>query len=249
MNKNFTDRKSRSIKKCSITAAAMVCAFFVFLGCDRQSRYKVLTFFFEGVPDPNAVRAKAAVSVSTGIDENTKTIIIEKPKTPAELALYKQKHHSRHKFLKDCDKCHEGGLRTGIKELRQPMPDLCYSCHKDFSRLGKYLHGPINVGECVFCHDLHGTLYIKLQKEPQPKLCYNCHRRESISEIENHKKVLDLICTECHDPHVSSLPKMMKKDAVSFAEMIPADPNDTDSVPADPNNTDLGEDTNTIIIE
>lgn len=238
MSKNFSDKKSRSIKKRSMTAAAVACAVvFVFLGCDRQSRYEILTFFFEGVPpldgDPNAVGVTAS-STHTENGEDTTTVIIEKPKTPAEIAFSIQKHHSSHKILKDCDKCHEGSLSSGRRELRKPLPDMCYSCHKDFSRSGKYLHGPINVGECVFCHDPHRSSFVKLQKDPQPKLCYNCHRRESISEIKNHEKVLDLICTNCHDPHASSQPKLLKPNAVTFN---------------DPNQTDSGEDTNTVIIE
>jgi predicted CXXCH cytochrome family protein len=228
MSKNSTDIKSNSNKSNrSLVATAFVCAFiFVFLGCDRQARHNILTFFFEGVPpldgDPNG-QSFTSVVTSGGTVYESIPVIPEIPKTPEELALLSESHSSKHKFLRDCAKCHAGSMSSGRRELRKSMPGLCYSCHKDFSNKGDFLHGPLNVGACIICHDPHQSKYVNLQKDPQPKLCYRCHTRQEIRSIVDHEKILELKCTNCHDPHVSSLPKLLK--AITIDQ---GDPNETD---------------------
>ena len=121
-----------------------------------------------------------------------------------------QKIASRHQFVKDCAACHTGGLSSGRQELRESLPELCYSCHADLYQEGDSLHGPLNVGECLFCHDPHQSAYVRLQKTPQPQLCYQCHQRSDIAVIPGHQDRLEGVCTDCHDPHGSSQPALLK---------------------------------------
>jgi len=193
---------------------AMVAGIVLFcaIGCDRESRYKVLTFFFEGVPEPGAKKARRWVS-----DANTVTMTNAQLRDQqkdgnraAPVDKLGQRLSSRHDFSRECDKCHTGGMTSGHQELRAPLPDLCYSCHSDLHQKGDYLHGPLYVGECVFCHEPHSSGFIHLQKAPQPDLCLRCHQESDLVLIPGHREALQGVCTDCHDPHGSSVPKLLR---------------------------------------
>ncbi len=176
-------------------------------GCDRGSRHKVLTFFFEGVPPLDADRQAA----------DTEATVKESPAVADEklAGVSRQVSASRHEAGNDCQQCHleQGGWDE--KRLAEPLPDLCYSCHTDYGNAGGFLHGPIAAGECVFCHDPHRTKYVHLQKAPQPKLCYQCHLQEDIESIADHQDEQHQICTECHDPHMGSTRNLLKSQLES----------------------------------
>lgn len=231
MSKYSTDIKSSSKKnKRLLIATAFVCAIvFIFLGCDRETRHQVLTFFFEGVPpldgDPNEASGLSLVRTVVA-EDGTSTMVPVIHKTPEELAILEQSHSSKHKIIKDCDKCHEGNMRSGRTQLKKTMPDLCYTCHKNLGRLGGKLHGPFAVGACIFCHEPHRSKYVHLQKYPQPELCYRCHKQQEILNIKDHEKMIKQICTNCHDPHASLLPKLLKPVTVTET-----DPNETELNP------------------
>ena len=182
---------------------------FCMIGCDREARYKVLTFFFEGVPEPGANKrgADANFVSMTNVQklhldrDGTRTVQVDK---------LGQKFASRHDFSRDCAQCHTGSMGSGRQELRAPLPEMCYSCHGDLHKEGDYLHGPLYVGECVFCHDPHSSAFVHLQKAPQPDLCFRCHQKADVVLIPGHREALNGVCTVCHDPHGSSVPKLLK---------------------------------------
>lgn len=173
-------------------------------GCTDETRHKILTFFFEGVP-PVGGEVQSAEMVRTP-DDPSKPTAEEKPvsERPKQFRIVKHKP--------DCNKCHIGGMNSGQRELVEAMPYLCYSCHTNYHEAGAYLHGPVSVGDCVFCHDPHRSKYIHLQKAPQPKLCYQCHVTANMALIPGHLQMqdTDTICTNCHDPHVSSKRYLLK---------------------------------------
>src|SRR3954463_6769787 len=53
-NARFTHRRWRG--SCHL-AASLLCLLALFAGCSTEKRYKVLSFFFDGVPNPNAPAA------------------------------------------------------------------------------------------------------------------------------------------------------------------------------------------------
>ena len=189
------------------------------IGCDQNARYKVLTFFFEGVPKPGEERPRSSWTANqdntsteqmNDLDkEDGRTVVGEKQG---------QKRPSRHDFSRDCAQCHTGGLTSGRQELRTPLPELCYSCHLDLTQGDDYLHGPLNVGECVFCHDPHQSAFIHLQRAPQPDLCYRCHLQDDIALIPGHDLALEGICTNCHEPHGGTGPMLLKATRVRQAD-------------------------------
>ena len=186
-------------------------------GCDQTTRYKILTFFFEGVPPPGSRERARALANKRSSEEST-DVTTAKDKT---VRVTKRIRSSRHAPVRDCSKCHRGSIRKREKQLIEPIPDLCYSCHKvDYYR-NPYVHGPVAVGACLFCHDPHQSGFLHLQKASQPDLCYQCHLRQDIQEIPGHQETKDVICTKCHDPHSSS-----KKKLIISRDKPRSDPND-----------------------
>lgn len=175
---------------------------FVFVGCDSVARHKVLTFFFEGVPPLGAKKRvkRKAVTVEKPVDTGV-----------AEVDVLRQRVSSKHSPSRDdnCGQCHLDGSRSRDRLVNAP-PDLCYSCHTNYSDSSGYLHGPIAAGACVFCHGPHTTKFVHLQKKPQPKLCYQCHQQEDIALVTDHQDKQHEICTKCHDPHAGSRSDFLK---------------------------------------
>jgi predicted CXXCH cytochrome family protein len=162
-----------------LLTSVLVVAFLA--GCEARTRYRVLSFFFDGVPDPDKV---AALAAAAGKDAG------EKKARP----IYRS--HGPYE-AKMCEACHQRGTNT----LSLPMEELCFKCHTLDIRK-KYLHGPVAVGGCRVCHEPHGSgrLFL-LVSEPQ-KFCFHCHDEKMVSGNEAHKGV-DAPCTTCHDAHSS----------------------------------------------
>ncbi len=204
---------------CSMILGGVVLGMAV--GCDRDARYKILTFFFEGVPpldsDSSAAKIKITKTITkkTGAEYQTETVVKERL-----TRLSKQKRASKHKEVRDCSGCHVGKFGSGRRALIKALPDLCYSCHTNYHDAGGYLHAPVRVGDCVVCHDAHQSMYVHLQKAALPQLCLQCHLPEDMKTIEDHEDKLESICTDCHDPHTSSMRKLLKPP-----EQLENDPN------------------------
>jgi predicted CXXCH cytochrome family protein len=193
---------------------------FIFAGCDRQARHKVLTFFFEGVPPLDSSR-RVVQTEDGGITVYEGQEVVFDEQAIRKLA---QNQGSKHESVGECNKCHIGGTSTGQRKMAKPLPDLCYSCHEKFETLSGFPHGPIVVGDCVFCHDAHQSRYVNLQKAPQPELCYLCHRSEDMSDIIEHQEKEKIICTDCHDPHTGTTMMRLKS-----TEETKSDPNIVES--------------------
>ncbi len=86
-------------------------------------------------------------------------------------------------------------------------------CHPTIAK-GKYVHGPVSVGDCRACH----TLVPKEKHKFQPtknvgELCYTCHEPIEKKPVM-HKPVLDGQCTSCHNPHASDQQFMVRTSPV-----------------------------------
>ena len=228
----YTGIPKPGIVLCLITAGVIMSALVV-SSCSREGRHKALTFFFEGVPDLDGPgQGRLRITRTTNVDLLSSATLRRKMG-----GVLSQKAGSIHAAARDCNACHAGTMNQRQRELIKPLPELCYSCHKNYETAGVYLHGPIAVGACVFCHDPHQSAYIYLQRARLPDLCYRCHTRQDIATIAGHADNPDVICTKCHDPHVSSMKKLLKP-----AAKLMADPNSVDSVEMpkeDPNTVNL----------
>lgn len=169
-----------------VLTSVLIVAFLT--GCEARTRYKVLSFFFDGVPDPDKV---AALATDRGKEAGGK----------APRPLYRG--HGPYE-ARMCDACHLRATNT----LSLPIEELCFKCHALDIRK-KYLHGPVGVGGCRVCHEPHGSgRPFLLVSEPQ-KFCFYCHDEKMVSGNEVHKGV-DAPCTACHDAHSSDSRFLLK---------------------------------------
>jgi len=213
-------------------------------GCDRQSRHKMLTVFFTGVPpleeEQNAAAAKDKTPQTKG-----------KPAPPP--ALYEHPLTAS----RQCSVCHRSTANFsmfGVKgqqpvvtfrkgmvspgPLVRPRQELCIGCHKDKSAAealarGLRLHPTSAKGDCYACHDPHqsNNPYILLAKPQQ--ICLPCHQDPKTMELAAHKVPGE--CLGCHNPHMGKDRKLLTKDYREVrqpAGTLPGYPAVPDNLPA-----------------
>lgn len=98
-------------------------------------------------------------------------------------------------------------LSARSKIMRSPVPDLCFSCHKDIrSQTLRSSHHPIREGKtmCSDCHQPHGSFGPKMVRANSiNELCYKCHAEKRGPFMVEHPPVTEN-CSNCHTPHGSN---------------------------------------------
>ena len=156
-------------------------------GCDKYARYRVLKFFFDGVPNPYEQPKLQAFDKSE--EKQIKTA-----SQPAGT-------HPTRSIKDPCSFCHESSASMLI-----PAKDLCIKCHGYIRSSLAYIHPPAAT-DCFICHDVHNGVTTDLLKVTGDALCCNCHYPEEkkgfAKKSKAHKAVADkgLGCLICHDPH------------------------------------------------
>jgi predicted CXXCH cytochrome family protein len=151
----------------------------------------MLTFFFDGVPAPDSTR-NDTIDNSALADNNLSNQVNATPTVFAEYIV----HYPYQE--KECTSCHDENSKS---ELIAKQPELCYSCHDDFTSKYKYIHGPVAAGYCTSCHNPHMSKQQKLLTRAGQDVCLFCHDSKSVYKNEVHKDIADAVCTECHNPH------------------------------------------------
>lgn len=76
----------------------------------------------------------------------------------------------------------------------------------------KYLHGPLQVGQCTVCHaPLPGSQHKFKLVETEARLCLTCHKRVDTLGDMLHDPVAQGKCLGCHDPHGSEEKSQVRK--------------------------------------
>jgi len=167
---------------------ACVVATALLFGCNTPKTHGVLTFFFDGVPEPG--KAPDA----PGRKAEGETVLPAAPR---------YREHGPY-AAKECQACH---MKT-TSNLILPIGELCFKCHSlDVKK--KYVHGPIPSGGCNVCHDPHGSLYPFLLVSEPKEFCLYCHDRNAIAKNDAHKG-METQCTMCHDAHSSDEEYLLK---------------------------------------
>lgn len=195
---NNKRKKQRSIIYSNIkrlpVALLVLLIVFSAINCAPQKRYKVLKFFFDGVPEPGAAKRKAE-------EERRKKAAKTKPGQPTKQPEQWQAIKSRHPdyFRNICNNCHDNTAGNFMRTARKE--DLCFTCHKQEQFTGAFVHGPVAVQNCLTCHLPHESPLPNLLKKKTPELCTQCHEQPSFSAAETCKRDMD--CSQCHYPHAS----------------------------------------------
>jgi predicted CXXCH cytochrome family protein len=161
-------------------------------GCSAKARYRTLSFFFDGVPDPSA-----GVKTEQGI----KNIRVEETDTNKPIQYREHGPYA----ARMCGGCHV----PGTNNLVLPKQKLCFKCHR-LNLSKKYVHGPGAAGGCTICHSPHGSAYPYYLVSPSKDFCLYCHKKSDILKNEVHQSIGDTGCTVCHDAHSSNIKYMLK---------------------------------------
>jgi len=177
---------------------------FSIISCSSGSSYPILSFFFDGVPEPERRKTVQADSLQNFIPRQ-KTARTSQDSTATTLNLIIHPDYQK----KACDKCHE--LEHSYR-LKQGQPQLCYQCHIPFESKYKQLHGPVAAGFCLTCHEPHKSNNKALAKMPVHLICRHCHDPGDVNKNEAHKKASNINCLQCHNAHGGDTAHLLKKD-------------------------------------
>jgi predicted CXXCH cytochrome family protein len=171
----------------------------VAVGCTPQKRYRVLSFFFDGVPNPDAPRGATARRSASG-----RPIFVHKP-------FAEQK----------CDACHLNS--QDIFARAKMRPGACMDCHADVRDQYAVMHGPVAAEACTMCHAPHQSSQAHLLKTPTPKVCVQCHDEATlgttVAEHQNPKSD----CISCHSGHGGTDRNFLKIAMEPMPTTAPAD--------------------------
>lgn len=161
------------------------------LACAPGARFKVLCFFFDGVPGGPSRHPKASAEE---LKPRRPGVPVATPR-PTPLPII-----STHRPVADkrCKECHSsGGMFMPIEMTQQ----LCDKCHKEKRLKEGWNHGPINLGTCVPCHRSHESPYPHLLDKAFPEVCLTCHKDDMEHPVKAHQVANVNQCIACHDPH------------------------------------------------
>ena len=179
--------------------AGPVIAFALWSGCSvTQKNHKVLSFFFDGVPEPSVSPAAAAAGAG-----------------PSRVILHRPYAEER------CDACHRSKYRPSKTDS-----SICLECHAAVQTQHERMHGAVIAAACLWCHNPHESSHPALLRSADRKVCGQCHTEEMLraSRIPEHTDA-SRACLECHSGHGSSRPFLLKPGvAESPPEQTPIDP-------------------------
>jgi predicted CXXCH cytochrome family protein len=173
------------------------------VSCSTTTRYEVLSFLFDGVPDPN--RSAEPVHPLLTVAEQ----LAERARRPAPTDALALHIHPPYQD-RQCTHCHlkgaTGSSRSWLRGqpgLIKPKRKLCLDCHDRPTE--NFIHGPVSAGDCSACHEHHNSRHEHLLKSrTSAELCVKCHTVDTFPTSKEHEEYQERDCTECHDPHAAA---------------------------------------------
>jgi predicted CXXCH cytochrome family protein len=180
-----------SIRRVLVIVSVSSAALLVGPACSPSTRYRVLSFFFDGVPEPGTKPTVGYASPYAGFqDEGAEPGA--PPRPPGQLYSHPPYRENR------CRSCHDvdsGGV------WRTDREGLCESCHQDLYRNDRYVHGPAAINACLDCHHYHGSTYPHMLLDEPTAICQRCHEIERLVTCEFRTSGETQTCTDCHAAH------------------------------------------------
>jgi predicted CXXCH cytochrome family protein len=174
-------------------------------GCSSENRYRTLSFFFDGVRNPNAPPDAARAGGTGAGDEFAPNAAVQK--------VYVHKPYADGMVdSKKCAVCHEGASNE-FESFKAITSDVCLKCHKDKLTQYPVMHGPVTAVECTLCHAAHESTIPGMLNYAPPKVCVQCHDRDLLSPKPPEHLALDSKCLSCHVGHGGPAHKLLRAPA------------------------------------
>ena len=211
-----------------VTSVALV------VGCSTESRYRIKTIIFTGVPPLHGEASEDATAT-------------QDPRQAAQAEqMARQQQHREALITKywqhgpfaagECERCHNLGQSKSFlgnqdtttlapgpvaqvsasSRLLLPRQRLCATCHTHHGTefvqgLGLQHHLPAATGECTACHSPHQSLrQYMLRKSDNHELCSSCHQPATLSPVHMDSPERD--CIDCHNAHVGVSRSLLRSD-------------------------------------
>ena len=170
-------RKMRPVTLAALSAGTLL---LWWGGCSVEKNYKMLSFFFDGVPDPNA------------------------PDQYGGLAMAQSPTYSEHQpFTQEaCMECHTD---PSDMTLAKNDSSMCSKCHVDVTYEYNYMHGAVLGEACLMCHNPHFSPLSNLLRDDGPGMCNQCHETKDDGLNPSHLD-LERNCIDCHSGHGGDTP-------------------------------------------
>ena len=180
-------------------------------GCSSDARYRTLSFFFDGVPDPHAPAGSAAARGEK--DEFAPNA------TVAKVYMHKPYADGMADSSK-CAVCHVGAS-GGFENFTAVSANVCLNCHKDKLTQYPVMHGPVVAVECTLCHAAHESTIPGMLNYDAPKVCVQCHQRDLLSATPPEHLAADSKCLSCHVGHGGPAHKLLRAAATPSTRPAP----------------------------
>lgn len=156
-------------------------------GCSPEKHYKILSFFFDDVPDPNAPKVVKS-------DGNMSVMgVAMQPGSDGRFYAHKPVADE------NCNACHTGGPGEGVANLTSAA---CLNCHEKVLTGHPVMHGPVVNRACLWCHAPHGSQFPGMLRGTAPQICLQCHDRQILTpKVDAHRPGQTQSCLDCHLGH------------------------------------------------
>jgi len=191
-----------------LTVAVAVTGSLLLIGCNEGTRYRVLSFFFDGVPPPPGVTVPKTIIGPWGVelgpdDPRAQKYLRSAASRPAGLQTSQPVWFQHTPYRKRrCEECHSEG--SSYETI--PAAKTCRKCHQPYRELqaDDWAHGPVALGRCDLCHVVsHKSKHRGLLTKAVPELCLDCHDRTETLSRPYHAVASGQACSQCHDPHLA----------------------------------------------
>ncbi len=198
--------------------------------CTPAGRYKVKTFFFTGVPDPNAENVER-------VAESAQAPLLVPRKRRRQAVTRPSPYFLHGPFGSgQCESCHAttqtSAFRTRMKDtaaskstqnvnigsrMAYTPAELCVGCHSEKSpRVARandlWLHPPVAKGWCTECHSPHKSQRQYMLLKSNNELCNQCHVSSDLQFTPEHQQDPEADCLSCHNPHMGHGTNLLKTE-------------------------------------